>query len=293
MSLGRTASLLAVLLAPPLFACGAGQASPVPPPSAPASPSARVPAAGETVAIDDELTVRAVAPGAFVVTHRPFFRANVLVVRMPDGTVVFCSSPMEDGATRAMIRWAVSALSPSRMVAVNTHFHFDGTGGNHAYREAGVVTYASTHTQRLLAEKGVSMRAEAAAEFTDPAKRARMAALPIEPAKESFAEADGLTLKFGGEEVRVVYPGAAHAPDNVVVHFPARRLVFGGCMIKGMRSIGYVGHADLGHWEAAAEAVRALGATTVVPGHGDPGGPELFDLTVAVVREARAAKPAE
>ena len=28
------------------------------------------------------------------------------------------------------------------MVAINTHFHFDGSGGNEAYLDADVVTYS-------------------------------------------------------------------------------------------------------------------------------------------------------
>jgi hypothetical protein len=62
-------------------------------------------------------------------------------------------------------------------------------------------------------------------------------------------------------------------------------------MIKSSRSIGYVGHADLAHWEEAVEIARGLGPRVVVPGHGAPSGPELFDLTISVVREAATHRP--
>jgi metallo-beta-lactamase class B len=250
--------------------------------------SRALPNAGEIAQVNSELSVRRVAPGAFVATHDPFHASNVLVVRMPDGTVVFCSSPFETEATRALIRWAQSALHPTKMIAINTHFHLDGTGGNEAYRELGVTTYASEQTQKLLAEKGPAFQRVSADGLDDPEKRRRVLAMKILPAETTFFERDGLTLTFGGESLRVIYPGPAHAPDNVIVFFPARNLLFGGCMIKSSRSIGFIGHADLEHWEAAVEVARTLKPSVVIPGHGAVGGPELLDVTVGLVRAARA-----
>jgi glyoxylase-like metal-dependent hydrolase (beta-lactamase superfamily II) len=174
------------------------------------------------------------------------------------------------------------------MIAINTHFHLDGTGGNEAYRELGVTTYASEQTQRLLAERGVLVQKDAAEGFGDSEKR-RILAMKVVAAEKTFSARDGLVFSFGGEAVQVIYPGPAHAPDNTLVFFPKRSLLFGGCMIKSSRSIGYIGHADLEHWEAAVEVARRLHPTVVVPGHGPVSGSDLFDLTVAVVRDARAS----
>ncbi len=239
--------------------------------------------------IDEELAVRALAIDTWLVVHEPFVAANVLVAKMPDGTVVICSSPFETEASRALVAWIRSTLKPTRIVAINTHFHFDGTGGNEAYQELGVETYASTSTQRLLKEKGASLQAESAQQF-EGVERQRMLAMKIAPAAHSFDEHAGLSFQLGGEEVRVVYPGPAHTADNVVVFFPARGVLFGGCMIKGSPTVGFIGHADLERWESSVEVVRALGARIVIPGHGPVGGAELFDLTTSVVRRARAGQ---
>jgi metallo-beta-lactamase class B len=243
----------------------------------------------EVAVIEGELRVKRVARDAWLATHEPFHASNILVVKMPDGTVVFCSSPFDTVSTRALVRWVEASLHPAKMIAINTHFHLDGTGGNDAYRASGVTTYASDLTQKLLAEKGLAVQRGAADEF-EGEKRRRILETRIAPAEKTFPAADGLSFSFGGEMVNVVYPGPAHAPDNVLVFFPARRLLFGGCMIKSSRSIGYIGHADLGHWEAAVDVARALHPDVVVPGHGSLGGTELFDRTVDVVRGARAVR---
>lgn len=239
--------------------------------------------------IDEELAVRTLATDTYLVVHEPFVAANVLVVKMPDGTVVICSSPFETEASRALVAWIKSTLKPTRIVAINTHFHFDGTAGNDAYRELGVETYASALTQRLLKDRGAAMQAETARQL-EGVERDRMLAMKLAPAAHTFDEHAGLSMRFGDEEMRVVYPGPGHSPDNVVVLFPSRGVLFGGCMIKGSASAGFIGDADLEHWESAVEVARGLGARIVIPGHGLVGGAELFDLTASVVRNARAGK---
>jgi metallo-beta-lactamase class B len=254
----------------------------------PPQPEVTRAAATELPAISEELVVRKIGGDAFVVTHEPFHSSNVLVVRMPDGTVVLCSSPFETQATRALVRWVRGALHPPRILAINTHFHLDGTGGNEAFRELGVETWGTSLTRVLLLEKGARVQAAAADDF-EGTRRARILGTKLLPAEHTFPEGP-VTLTFGGEDVRVIYPGAAHSPDNLLVFFPSRRLLFGGCMVKAYRSVGFIGHADLEHWEEAVDVARATSPATVVPGHGGVGGPELFDLTVDVVRDALARK---
>jgi metallo-beta-lactamase class B len=247
-----------------------------------------VPAGDRVVRINSELAVRRIAEGAFVVTHEPAFDSNVLVVRMVDGTVVICSSPFDTQATRTMLWWIRAALAPGRIIAINTHFHPDGTAGNEAYAEAGVETYATDLTQRLLAERGAQIREGAAAAMNGSALASRVLTTRIVPATHTIKAAEGAVFTFGSETVRVIYPGPAHSPDNIVVHFPARGILFGGCMIKTGSSIGNTDDADLGHWEAAVRSVETLGARVVVPGHGPDGGPETFRNTLVLVKAARS-----
>lgn len=241
----------------------------------------------EPVRIDAELVATSIAPDVYVVTHEPAYSSNVLVVRMTDGTLVVCSSPFDTGATRALLGWLRREFSPPRIVAINTHYHPDGTAGNEAYAESGVEIYASDLTQALLAEAGARVRDQSAAALADPALSSRVQNTRIVPAGKTFKAGDGLTLTIGGETVRVLYPGPAHSPDNVVVHFPARDVLFGGCMIKAGSSIGNTADADLGHWESAVRSLEPLAPRIVVPGHGKVGGFELLQNTIEVVRGAQ------
>lgn len=275
-------TMLALLaaLATALPACG----SPARAARAPAAPPPSLP---DATRINAELSVRRVARGAYLVTHEPFHASNVLVVRMDDGTLVVSSSPFDTEGTRALLAWLRETFRPPRIIAINTHFHLDGTAGNQAYAEAGVEVHASDLTQALVAERGARLRDEVAAGFTDPALRARVQRTAIVRAAHTFPAREGLSLTIAGEPVRVLYPGPAHSPDNLAVHFPRRGLLFGGCMIRAGASIGYTGDADLDHWEAAVHALEPLAPAVVVPGHGDPAGPELLRNTIDLVRAAR------
>jgi metallo-beta-lactamase class B len=254
----------------------------------PPAAGAESPVAPSTERIRPGLTVHAMARDAWVVTHEALHDSNVLVVRLPDETVILCSSPFDTDTTRALLAWLHTRLSPRRIVAINTHWHMDGTGGNAAYHEAGVATYASAQTQAYALERGQQMRRDAAEGLPSPLAE-HVRETPVVAAQHTFDAAAGLTLTFGGERVQVIYPGPAHSQDNVVVYFPERRLLFGGCMLKVGDSLGYLGDASLDTWERALSALETLPASAVVPGHGPSGGPEIIENTRRLVRTARAA----
>lgn len=73
---------------------------------------------------------------------------------MRDDSVVICSSPYDSDTTRALVRYVRARFAPARIIAINTHFHADGTASNEGYAAEGVETYASVHTVKLQAERG-------------------------------------------------------------------------------------------------------------------------------------------
>ncbi len=269
----------ALILAALLSACAT---------SSPARPTdASSLAAGDRLARAG-LSVRELAEDAYLFVHASprESSANVLVVRMRDGTVVICSSPYDTETTRALVRHVRDTLAPSRIVAINTHFHADGTHGNEAYDQAGVETIASDHTAGLQAERGERGREGMASyvESDDPDLARRIRATRIVPARTIFPEADGWSLGTGGDVVRALFVGPGHSPDNVVVYFARQRILFGGCMVRSHAGLGNTGDADLDRWADSVDAAARLDPAIVVPGHGPVGGPELLARTASAAR---------
>lgn len=243
--------------------------------------------------INDQLSYRQIGIGTFVVTDRTFFNSNVLIAAMKDGTVLIASSPFETVGATALIQWVQEKFEPTKIIAVNTHFHGDGTGGNEAYQKAGVEIWASSATRKLHLKNGRKMAVNTAGMYKNPELKKRILARTEVPASNVFVLREGHNFNFGGEEVRVIYPGPAHSPENVVVYLPQRGILFGGCMIKSMdaKDLGFTGHANVPQWPNSAQTILELNPLMVIPGHGEPGGPELIEHTIQMAKARSAATP--
>ncbi len=158
---------------------------------------------------------------------------------------------------------------PLRLVA--THAHEDRMSGLDIARQAGVKSLAHARTQ----------------------EEARGRGLP--PADETWTGVEK-RLSLGSRTVRLFRPGPAHTPDNIVVFVEDAGLLFGGCMIRAgaTGSLGNTADADIQSWSRSVDAISAkFGGRIriVVPGHGDPGGPELLShtrtLAAAAAKDAR------
>jgi metallo-beta-lactamase class B len=97
-----------------------------------------------------------------------------------------------------------------------------------------------------------------------------------------------VVIELDGIRAEAYFPGAAHAPDDIVVWLPQHRILAGTCMIRSgdATSLGYLGDASLATWSEAVRAVqrRFSDIAMVVPGHGEPGPSSLLDHTIELVR---------
>lgn len=255
--------------------------------AAPAIVSGR--AVAPTVAAEIELApdlhLLRIGDGAYVVRHVCPFLCNSVLVEMPDGTFVFGGTPGFPEAARLVLDWIVREHGSRPVVAIDTGYHFDNLGGNAAFLAAGFPVYGSDLTVRLLAERGETMRALTLGFIADPESpyRAAHAALPFVPPDHVFPIAEGLTLRFGAEEVRVVFPGPTQAPDKVAIYFPDRRLLYGGCMFLAGERAGNLAEADLGCWPDGIRRLLGLPVEAAVAAHGPRLDPGLLQHTIDVL----------
>ena len=78
---------------------------------------------------------------------------------------------------------------------------------------------------------------------------------------------DRLTIEVGGREVHLLNLGPAHTAADSVVHVPDAGVLFAGDLLFiGCTPIVWAG--PIANWVAACDAMIALDAATVVPGHG-------------------------
>jgi glyoxylase-like metal-dependent hydrolase (beta-lactamase superfamily II) len=153
---------------------------------------------------------------------------------------------------------------------VNTHWHWDHSFGNAAFREADpeVPIHAHEDAVRMLAEQGEYMKAKFA-ESDDP-HADEVARTELVLPDHTFSSARSLDL--GDRQVELVFPGRGHTDGDLVVRIPDAGVVLGGDLVEesarpwiGMDSWPL-------DWPASLDVVLSLvePATQVVPGHGVP-----------------------
>ena len=77
-----------------------------------------------------------------------------------------------------------------------------------------------------------------------------------------------LTVDLGGVKVQIWHPGSGHTRGDTIAWVEEEKVLFSGDLVEYEAGV-YTGDAQLVQWPATLEALRALGATAIVPGRGE------------------------
>ncbi len=161
----------------------------------------------------------------------------------------------------AKLQAAVAKVTPKPVqFLLNTHFHFDHTGGNEGFGAAGAVIVAHDNVRRRMS--GEQLIAFLGAR--QPA--ASKAGLPVVTVPTE------LRLHLNGEEIHAFHAPRAHTDGDLIVHFTRDGVVhMGDLFFNGIYP--FIDASSGGNAEgviAAADRVLALGdeRLRIIPGHG-------------------------
>ena len=187
-----------------------------------------------------------------------FAGGNIAVSYGADGPVIV------DDQFVPMVPKIVAAVrtlqdAPVRFV-INTHWHFDHTGGNEPMSGAGAVIFAHENVRKRMSVGQVSKLMNR----TIPASPA--AALPV------VTFADGVALHWNGETIRVEHVAPAHTDGDAHIWFEKANAVhMGDTFVNGFFPFIDVesGGKLAGLIESADRVLaKANDQTKIVPGHG-------------------------
>ena len=159
------------------------------------------------------------------------------------------------------IRAAIALLTdrPLRFV-INTHWHFDHTGGNEAFGRSGSVILAHANTRKRMSTRQV---VDLFNVVTPPSPAIALPVITFE---------DGTTLHLDGEDIVAEHAPKAHTDSDIVLYFTRANVVHTGDVFV----VGFYPFIDMGSGGsvdgviAACERVllRVNEQTRIIPGHG-------------------------
>jgi glyoxylase-like metal-dependent hydrolase (beta-lactamase superfamily II) len=252
-----------------------------------------------------ERRVTQLAEGVYAIRHPDapdaFPQSNTTVVIGRDAVLVVDSCYLPSAARQDIAQIRQWTQKPVRYL-LNTHWHYDHTMGNAAYRDAfpGLSVIAHTETRNQIAgynpgwfarypDRGKQFQA-AIDSGQDPNGRAlsesevdeyRAALAGLAPVGQEYAESQkrlaaltpdtafeqGLSLDLGGREVRILFLGRGNTAGDAVAFLPKERILAAGDLV--VHPVPYLGGGYPSDFPATLRRLKELDPAAIVPGHGD------------------------
>jgi cyclase len=210
------------------------------------------------------------------------------------------SKPSAAASLIAQIKKEVT-LKPVRYI-VDTHFHWDHSQGNAAYRDIGAKILASNKTKQLMTEFSAARlkesldpnghafpsqphipalidaarqrlasaaTAEEKAQLQDQIRQLEAFAVEMKnfsPALPTITFDKTYVIKDKAHDLHLEFHGRAHTAGDVQVFCPQKRVVATGDMILGTSP--FMADSYPKEWPATIDSVSKLDFDYVIPGHG-------------------------
>jgi cyclase len=227
-----------------------------------------------------QMLVALVGLAAFAAAAQDFSKVEIKTIPLADHTYMLMGSggnlglSVGDDATFLIddqfgpltpkIQAAIAAVTakPVKFI-LNTHWHFDHTGGNENFGGTGAVLVAHENVRRR-------MSSEQFIEFMKAHVPASPhVALPV----VTFSQ--GLTFHLNGDEMRVMHVPRAHTDGDAIVHFVKSDVIhMGDVFFNGMYPfIDTSSGGTIDGMVAGCDMALAIAgdATRIIPGHGPLG----------------------
>ncbi|HEX6149101.1 MBL fold metallo-hydrolase [Nocardioides sp.] len=205
------------------------------------------------------------------VSHHDWFDLNITLIGGERGLVVVDTHG--SGAAGRGVIDDIRRLGAGAVVdVVNTHWHFDHTFGNQAFRdEYGTAVPITSHEAAAveLAERGEEIRQRYADDPDDPMRDDVLATEIVVPDR-TFSSTRVLDL--GDRVVELVHPGRGHTAGDLVVRVPDADVLLAGDLVEESAPPALGDDSWPMEWPLTLDLVLGLltPSSVVVPGHGAP-----------------------
>ncbi|MBV7267075.1 MBL fold metallo-hydrolase [Erythrobacter ani] len=219
-----------------------------------------------------EVTSEEIAPGVAVL----FGAGGNIGVSYGDDATVMIDDQFAPLSTKIEAAVADLGATPVKYV-VNTHWHFDHTGGNEHFGKTGATIFAHDNVRIRMAEGGT-----AAGNTTPPAPKE---ALPI------VTYGQGLRFHLNGDTINLMFLGGGHTDGDSVVIWEEKNIVHMGDLYFKIPGYPFIDVNSGGNVYNAMESLDLVismtdSETKVIPGHGPMSNKDELVAYRAMIGEA-------
>ncbi|MDY7232316.1 MBL fold metallo-hydrolase [Hyalangium rubrum] len=200
---------------------------------------------------------------------------NIAVSAGPDGVLVVDD---QFAPLAPKINKAIDKLSKKKIQYVlNTHWHFDHTGGNPVFGKEGLIVAHDAVRTRLSAEQKI---------FGQPVAPLPKEGLPV------ITYDNQMSIFFNGEEIRLTHFPAGHTDGDTVVYFTSSNVMHTGDQFI-VDSFPFFDMENGGTVEGYVRNLEKILQTLppdvkIIPGHGPLAKKEDMERMVAMLKESTA-----
>lgn len=204
------------------------------------------------------------------VARYEWYDANVTAVGSERGLVVV-DTHASTAAGRRVIDDLRRLAAGDVVAVVNTHWHFDHTFGNEAFRQsfADVPIHAHETAVDELRQGAAQVREHFREGVQSPLSE-EVSATGIVLPDHTFSSA--VSLDLGDRVVELIHPGRGHTAGDLVVRVPDVDVLLAGDLVEESGPPAFGDDAWPLEWPLTLDLVLGLttGSSLVVPGHGSP-----------------------
>lgn len=169
-------------------------------------------------------------------------RGSAITLLAPVGSnhYLMVDTPYTNIASESLWKWMKETLYCEKVSVINTHHHIDCLGGNGYFNNIGMKTYASTQTLDCFERDDhstIGMQKVFCKSHKDLKENFGYVA-PNGELENLMTKGAVITRHLDDSTipVMIMYPGEAHAPDNIVVYLKEYNVLFGGVYDRLHRS---------------------------------------------------------
>ncbi len=263
-----------------------------------------------------EVGTRPLAPRLFLITGLPD-AGNIVFLKTGEGVIVVDSGDSAKGGKAVADKIQEVVGEPIRFIIL-TDYHGDHTyglqsfppgtviigqdnivGNTRSFSQADLTDYLDRRAPQRLAALRKEVESLKAAKSPDLAKKEE----ELKAAQGRYDEAKQLrlvypqvtfsreiTVRLGGETVRVHYPGPTHTSSSAAVYFETEKVLHTGDMLfyRFLPFIDWEAGSDTANWIAALQELKKLDFEKVVPGHGEVAAKPALDEQIELLTDLRS-----